>query len=162
MNKEKPIAALFDFDGVVVDTEPQYSLFWDEKGKKYHPEIPEFGHHIKGQTLIQIYSQFFLQPEGLQSEITRELLDYETRMSFEFIPGVVDFMKELRLKGVKIAIVTSSNDQKMANAHRALPELKSMVDYIVTADKVSHSKPHPECFLLGAESVQVPVENCVV
>ena len=50
----------------------------------------------------------------------------------------------------------------MANAHRALPELKSMVDYIVTADKVSHSKPHPECFLLGAESVQVPVENCVV
>ena len=162
MNKEKPIAALFDFDGVVVDTEPQYSLFWDEKGKKYHPEIPEFGHHIKGQTLLQIYSQFFLQPEGLQSEITRELLDYETRMSFEFIPGVVDFMKELRLKGVKIAIVTSSNDQKMANAHRALPELKSMVDYIVTADKVSHSKPHPECFLLGAESVQVPVENCVV
>ena len=162
MNKEKPIAALFDFDGVVVDTEPQYSLFWDEKGKKYHPEIPEFGHHIKGQTLIQIYSQFFLQPEGLQSEITRELLDYETRMSFEFIPGVVDFMKELRLKGVKIAIVTSSNNQKMANAHRALPELKSMVDYIVTADKVSHSKPHPECFLLGAESVQVPVENCVV
>ena len=162
MNKEKPIAALFDFDGVVVDTEPQYSLFWDEKGKKYHPEIPEFGHHIKGQTLIQIYSQFFLQPEGLQSVITRELLDYETRMSFEFIPGVVDFMKELRLKGVKIAIVTSSNDQKMANAHRALPELKSMVDYIVTADKVSHSKPHPECFLVGAESVQVPVENCVV
>ena len=162
MNTNKPIAALFDFDGVVVDTEPQYSLFWDEKGKKYHPEIPEFGHHIKGQTLIQIYSQFFLQPEGLQSEITRELLDYETRMSFEFIPGVVDFMKELRLKGVKIAIVTSSNDQKMANAHRALPELKSMVDYIVTADKVSHSKPHPECFLLGAESVQVPVENCVV
>ena len=162
MNKEKPIAALFDFDGVVVDTEPQYSLFWDEKGKKYHPEIPEFGHHIKGQTLIQIYSQFFLQPEGLQSVITRELLDYETRMTFEFIPGVVDFMKELRLKGVKIAIVTSSNDQKMANAHRALPELKSMVDYIVTADKVSHSKPHPECFLVGAESVQVPVENCVV
>ena len=162
MNKEKPIAALFDFDGVVVDTEPQYSLFWDEKGEKYHPEIPEFGHHIKGQTLVQIYSQFFLQPEGLQPEITRELLDFETRMSFEFIPGVVDFMKELREKGVKIAIVTSSNDQKMANAHRALPELKSMVDAIITADKVSHSKPHPECFLLGAETLQIPIENCIV
>ena len=55
MSKEKQIAALFDFDGVVVDTEPQYTLFWDEKGKKFHPEIPNFGHHIKGQTLIQIY-----------------------------------------------------------------------------------------------------------
>ena len=162
MNKERTIAALFDFDGVVVDTEPQYTLFWDEKGQKYHPEIPAFGLRIKGQTLTQIYSQYFLNPEGLQSEITRELLDFETRMSFEFIPGVVDFMKELRRKGVKIAIVTSSNDQKMANAHRALPDLKSMVDAIITTDKVTHSKPHPECFLLGAETLQMPIDRCIV
>ena len=162
MNKEKPIAALFDFDGVVVDTEPQYTLFWDEKGKKYHPEIPDFGHHIKGQTLIQIYKQYFRQPEGLQDEITRQLLDYELTMHFEYIDGVVDFMKELREKGVKLAIVTSSNDAKMANAYREHPELKSMVDYIVTADRVTHSKPHPECFLLGAEMLGVEKDNCIV
>ena len=162
MNKEKPIAALFDFDGVVVDTEPQYTLFWDEKGKKYHPEIPDFGHHIKGQTLIQIYKQYFRQPEGLQDEITRQLLDYELTMHFEYIDGVADFMKELREKGVKLAIVTSSNDAKMANAYREHPELKSMVDYIVTADRVTHSKPHPECFLLGAEMLGVEKDNCIV
>ena len=162
MNKEKPIAALFDFDGVVVDTEPQYTLFWDEKGKKYHPEIPDFGHHIKGQTLIQIYKQYFRQPEGLQDEITRQLLDYELTMHFEYIDGVVDFMKELREKGVKLAIVTSSNDAKMANAYREHPELKSMVDYIVTADRVTHSKPHPECFLIGAELLGVEKDNCIV
>jgi HAD superfamily hydrolase (TIGR01509 family) len=162
MNKEKPIAALFDFDGVVVDTEPQYTLFWDEKGKKFHPEIPDFGHHIKGQTLIQIYKQYFRQPEGLQEEITRQLLDYELTMHFEYIDGVVDFMKELRAKGVKLAIVTSSNDAKMANAYREHPELKSMVDYIVTADRVTHSKPHPECFLLGAEMLGVEKDNCIV
>lgn len=162
MNKEKPIVALFDFDGVVVDTEPQYTLFWDEKGKKYHPEIPNFGHHIKGQTLIQIYKQFFREPEGLQDEITRQLLDYELTMHFEYIDGVVDFMKELRKKGVKLAIVTSSNDAKMANAYREHPELKTMVDYIVTADRVTHSKPHPECFLLGAEMLGVEKDNCIV
>ena len=162
MNKEKPIAALFDFDGVVVDTEPQYTLFWDEKGKKYHPEIPNFGHHIKGQTLIQIYKQFFREPESLQDEITRQLLDYELTMHFEYIDGVVDFMKELREKGVKLAIVTSSNDAKMANAYREHPALKSMVDYIVTADRVTHSKPHPECFLLGAEMLGVEKDNCIV
>ena len=162
MNKEKPIVALFDFDGVVVDTEPQYTLFWDEKGKKYHPEIPNFGHHIKGQTLIQIYKQFFREPEGLQDEITRQLLDYELTMHFEYIDGVVDFMKELREKGVKLAIVTSSNDAKMANAYREHPELKTMVDFIVTADRVTHSKPHPECFLLGAEILGVERDNCIV
>ena len=162
MNKEKPIAALFDFDGVVVDTEPQYTLFWDEKGKKYHPEIPNFGHHIKGQTLIQIYKQFFREPEGLQDEITRQLLDYELTMHFEYIDGVVDFMKELREKGVKLAIVTSSNDAKMANAYREHPELKTIVDYIVTADRVTHSKPHPECFMLGAEMLGVEKNYCIV
>ena len=162
MNKEKPIAALFDFDGVVVDTEPQYTLFWDEKGKKYHPEIPDFEHHIKGQTLIQIYKQYFRQPEGLQDEITRQLLDYELTMHFEYIDGVVDFMKELREKGVKLAIVTSSNDSKMANAYREHPELKSMVDYIVTADRVTHCRLHPECFLLGAEMLDAEIENCIV
>lgn len=162
MDKEKQIVALFDFDGVVVDTEPQYTLFWNEKGKKYHPEIPDFGHHIKGQTLIQIYKQYFRHPEGLQDEITRQLLDYELTMHFEYIDGVVDFMKELRGKGVKLAIVTSSNDAKMANAYREHPELKSMVDYIVTADRVTHSKPHPECFLLGAEMLDAAVENCIV
>lgn len=162
MNKEKTIAALFDFDGVVVDTEPQYTLFWDEKGQKYHPEIPNFGHHIKGQTLIQIYKQFFREPESLQDEITRQLLDYELTMHFEYIDGVVDFMKELREKGVKLAIVTSSNDAKMANAYREHPELKTMVDYIVTADRVTHSKPHPECFLLGAEMLGVEKDNCIV
>ena len=162
MNKEKPIAALFDFDGVVVDTEPQYTLFWDEKGQKYHPEIPNFGHHIKGQTLIQIYKQFFREPEGLQDEITRQLLDYELTMHFEYIDGVVDFMKELREKGVKLAIVTSSNDAKMENAYREHPELKTMVDFIVTADRVTHSKPHPECFLLGAEMLGVEKDNCIV
>lgn len=162
MKIESSIAVLFDFDGVIMDTESQYTLFWDEKGKKYHPDIPNFGHHIKGQTLTQLYEQYFLQPEGLQSQITRELNEFETKMEFHFIPGVVDFMKELREKGVKTAIVTSSNDKKMANAYRAHPELKDMVDYILTADMFTHSKPQPECFLLGAEKCQVPVSNCIV
>ena len=156
------MAALFDFDGVVVDTEPQYTLFWDVRGKKYHPEIPNFGHHIKGQTLTQIYSQYFREPEGLQNEITRQLLDYELTMHFEYIPGVMDFIHQLREKGVKVAIVTSSNDAKMANAYREHPELKTMVDAIITADRVTHSKPHPECFLLGAETLGIAIENCVV
>lgn len=162
MNIEKPIAALFDFDGVVMDTESQYTLFWDEKGKKYHPEIPDFGHHIKGQTLTQLYEKYFLYPEELQPQITQELNEFETHMYFEYIPGVVDFMKELRSRGVKIAIVTSSNDKKMANAYRAHSELPDLVDRILTADMFTHSKPHPECFLMGAEVLEAPIENCIV
>ena len=162
MNKEKTIAALFDFDGVIMDTESQYTLFWDVKGKKHHPEIPNFGHHIKGQTLTQLYEHYFLKPSDLQEKITNELNEFETRMEFHYIPGVVEFMKELRENGVKIAIVTSSNNKKMENAYRAHPELMNMVDCILTADMFTHSKPHPECFLLGAEKLQIPIGNCIV
>ena len=35
MNTTKTIAVLFDFDGVIMDTETQYTVFWDEQGRKY-------------------------------------------------------------------------------------------------------------------------------
>ena len=162
MNNEKPIAALFDFDGVIMDTEPQYTLFWDAIGQVYYPEIPNFGHHIKGQSLKELYKNYFGEVEGLQDHITQKLLEFEGQMHFEYIAGAAEFIRELRERGVRLAIVTSSNDAKMDNAYREHPEILSMVDAIITADRVTHSKPHPECFLLGAETLDVPVENCIV
>ena len=91
MNSTKSIAALFDFDGVVVDTEPQYSIFWNEQGRKYHPEIPEFGRMIKGQTLTQIYNKYFAGMEDVQREITEDLNKFEENMLFNYIPGVEGF-----------------------------------------------------------------------
>ena len=162
MNNEKPIAVLFDFDGVIMDTEPQYTLFWDAIGKVYYPEIENFGHHIKGQSLKELYKNYFGETEGLQDFITQKLLEFEGQMHFEYISGAAKFIGELRSKGILTAIVTSSNYAKMANAYREHPELLTMVDAIITADRVTHSKPHPECFLLGAETLGVPVDNCIV
>ena len=45
MNTTKTIAALFDFDGVIMDTETQYTVFWDEQGRKYLNE-EDFGRII--------------------------------------------------------------------------------------------------------------------
>lgn len=59
MNQTKTIAALFDCDGVIIDTEPQYTIFWDGVGRKYLPEYENFGKIIKGQTLVQIYDRYF-------------------------------------------------------------------------------------------------------
>lgn len=162
MNSTRCMAALFDFDGVVVNTEPQYSIFWNEQGRKYHPELPEFGRMIKGQTLTQIYDKYFAGMEDVQKEITEELNRFEQNMSFDYIPGVEAFIKELRAHGVKTAIVTSSNQIKMSNAYKAHPQLKESVDRILTAEMFTHSKPHPECFLLGAEMLGALPGDCVV
>ena len=51
LSKGQEVAALFDLDGVVFDTESQYSLFWGMKGNTYHPEVEHFENVIKGQTL---------------------------------------------------------------------------------------------------------------
>lgn len=149
MDTTKCIAALFDFDGVVMDTETQYTLFWNEIGEKYFPQYPEFGRIIKGQTLTRIYDTYFPDMEEVRQEITDSLNLFEKEMHYDFIPGVVGFMKNLREHGVKMAIVTSSNQMKMANVYRAHPELKELVDYILTAEQVKHSKPAPDCFYWG-------------
>ena len=88
--------------------------------------------------------------EDVQREITEDLNKFEENMLFNYIPGVEGFMKELRANGVKIAIVTSSNEMKMNNAYKAHPELKQSVDRILTAEMFTRSKPATECFLLGA------------
>lgn len=162
MDNTKCIAALFDFDGVVMDTETQYSLFWNKIGKQYFPQIEEFGRIIKGQTLVNIYAKYFAGMEKEQQDITTRLNLFEKDMAYEYIPGVVDFMKDLRAHGVKMAIVTSSNDLKMANVYKAHPELKELVDRILTAEMFTRSKPAPDCFLLGAEVFGTVPQNCVV
>ena len=162
MDNTKCIAALFDFDGVVMDTETQYSLFWNKIGKQYFPQIEEFGRIIKGQTLVNIYAKYFAGMEKEQQDITARLNQFEKDMAYEYIPGVVDFMKDLRAHGVKMAIVTSSNDLKMANVYKAHPELKELVDRILTAEMFTRSKPAPDCFLLGAEVFGTVPQNCVV
>lgn len=161
MDKMKCLVALFDFDGVVVDTEPQYTIFWDEQGRKYLSE-EDFGRSIKGQTLGQIFGGHFAGMDEVQQQIVCDLNEYEKHMHFDFIPGVVDFMKALKEKDIRIAIVTSSNNLKMANVYCEHPELTSMVDRILTSDSFTRSKPDPECFLMGAEVFEASVDNCVV
>ena len=46
-------AVLFDLDGVIVDTEGQYSLFWKQIGEEYMPGMPDFALAIKGRTIRQ-------------------------------------------------------------------------------------------------------------
>lgn len=150
MNATATIAVLFDFDGVIMDTETQYTIFWDEQGRKYLAE-EDFGRRIKGQTLTQIYEKYFSDKPEAQQEITAKLEVYEKQMSYEYIAGVVDFMADLRRHGVKIAVVTSSNEEKMQNVYNAHPEFKGMVDRILTGEMFARSKPAPDCFLLGME-----------
>lgn len=158
MNKFK--AALFDLDGVLVDTEGTYTEFWGEIGKNYGKKAT-FANDIKGTTLTDILSTHFAEPET-RKEIESKLHDFEDNMEFHLFPGVKEFLKELRRRGVKCAIVTSSDKRKMASLAKQHPDFASEMETVVIADDVQRSKPDPQGYLLAADRLGIAPELCVV
>lgn len=161
LNEMKKLIALFDFDGVIADTESQYTVFWDRIGLEFLG-LEDFGHTIKGQTLVQIFGKHFAGMEEQQKAVVPLLDEFERNMSYDYIPGAYEFMLSLKAAGVPMAIVTSSNDIKMQQVHKAHPELAGLVDAILTSEHFSKSKPDPECFLKGMEVLGATPEGTLV
>jgi HAD superfamily hydrolase (TIGR01509 family) len=162
MTDKNSVAALFDCDGVIIDTESQYSRFWKTQNERYIPNVPDMYIQIKGSTLRQIYDRWFPNQPDVQAQITKELVVFEANMRFPYIAGITDFIRELRERGVKTALVTSSNDNKMANVYNEHPDLSNYFDVLVTADKVTRSKPDPQCYIKAAEELGVGRDRCFV
>ena len=156
-------AALFDLDGVVFDTEPQYTIFWGSQCRLYHPERPGLEHEIKGQTLTQIYDQWFSGPlEKEQPIITDRLNEYESNMHYDYIEGFEQMIADLRSHGVKTAVVTSSNLPKMQAVYRYQPEFKNLFYAILTSEDFERSKPDPDCYLKAAARLGANTDECIV
>lgn len=155
-------AALFDLDGVVFDTEPQYTLFWGEECKRYHPEQPGLEYRIKGQTLPQILSGCFSEFKSEHDALVKRLDAYESQMNYEYVAGFVPFIQDLRKNGVCTALVTSSNLAKMDNVYRSHPEFVHFFDAILTSEDFQESKPSPDCYLKAARRLGVSVADCMV
>lgn len=161
--QNKLSAALFDLDGVVFDTEPQYSVFWGTQCRLYHPEHPGLENEIKGQTLTQIYDRWWSGPLAKERDtLTRRLDEFEAQMSFNYIEGFTEFIADLRSHGVKTAVVTSSNQQKMGSVYRSHPEFTALFDAILTSEDFAESKPSPDCYLRAAARFGATPEDCVV
>ena len=156
-------AALFDLDGVVFDTEPQYTIFWGAQCREFHPEHPGLEHEIKGQTLVQIYDAWFSgELQEKQAVITERLNLYEQQMDYIYVPGFEDYVKKLRARGVKTAVVTSSNRIKMEAVYERHTEFKGLFDAILTSEDFERSKPDPDCYLKAANRLGVNVKDSVV
>ena len=144
-------AVLFDFDGVVVDTESQYTIFWDEINKKYLPEVENLALKLKGNTLVEVFEKYFPNNET-RAKIKKELNEFQSTMTYPYIPGVAEFVKKLRNAGVKTAVATSSDRDKMSFVYKACPEIRNMFDSILTAEDYKESKPSPDCYITAAKN----------
>lgn len=154
-------AALFDLDGVILDTESQYTLFWNEQGRKYLDNAG-LGHEIKGMSLSLILHDYFGNNQKICGQIKKDLEHFEESMNLDFIPGVQDFLKKLKSQGIKTAVVTSSNAKKMESVYKKIPGFKSLFDRIFTAEDYPKSKPAPDCYIAGAEYFKTSPEETLV
>ena len=153
--------ALFDLDGVIIDTEPLYTLFWGEIGRHHKLPSPTFAYDIKGQTLTHILDSHFPDPR-VRADVVDRLHAFEDTMPYNLFPGAREFILSLREKGVKTAVVTSSDKAKMAYLASQHPDFFNWFDAMVIADDVSRSKPDPEGYRLGAARLGLRPEECVV
>lgn len=156
-------AALFDFDGVLVDTEKLYDVFWDEMGERYHTGIPHFASHIKGTTIDGLIEKYFAdRPEEEKKQIIAESNHFDWNMPMPPMPGSFEFVRMLKAQGVQIGLVTSSDDKKLAHAFHELPFMEGLFDTIVSANRITRGKPDPMCYRLAAQDLGRKPEDCLV
>ena len=154
-------AALFDLDGVLIDSETLYTQFWKRVGERHHLPSPTFAYDIKGTTLNDILTTHFPDPK-VRADVDRLLHDFENEIVYPVFPGALEFVDALRAAGLKTVIVTSSDSKKMGFLFRQHPDFPTHFDAIVTACDVTHSKPHPEPYLVGASKAGVKPSECLV
>ena len=154
-------AALFDLDGVLIDSETLYTEFWNKVGESHHLPSPTFAYDIKGTTLTDILDTYFPEP-NVREDVNRMLHEFENEIVYPVFPGALEFVDTLRANGLRTVIVTSSDNAKMEFLFNQHPDFASHFDAIVTACDVTHSKPHPEPYLVGASKAGVKPEECLI
>jgi len=152
-------AALFDLDGVIVDSEGAYTVFWSSIGRDYGCP-PTFAYDIKGTNLTDILNRFSSDKD--RTEICRKIHEYEQVIKYPIFPGVIDFLYELRNNGYKTALYTSSDNTKMSFLERQHPTLLPLFDAVVTGSMVTESKPNPEGYLAAAHLVGCDIRDCYI
>lgn len=160
INMTKP-GALFDLDGVLIDSERIYSGFYDRLAEVYEIAEPNFSMVIKGSTIEQILAKYFPSAEA-SADVMRRINEFESSMEYPICEGVPEFLDGLRVKGIPMAIVTSSSDNKMRKLWAQHPSLRDYFDAIVTGDDITRSKPDPEGYRLAAERIGCDPEECYV
>lgn len=151
---------LFDLDGVLLDSEGQYSHFWHTMDKRFPTGVDDFSNFIKGFHLARILGYF--ANDEIREQIVQALVEFEKNMRFEFFPGAIELVKKLREMGIPMAIVTSSDHKKMQSLFSQHPEFPTLFDAIITGDMVPRAKPDPDCFILGAQRLGVDIKDCVI
>ena len=167
-----PVKALiFDFDGLILDTETPEYLAWKDIYQEYGFELPhdEWGKIVGGYGLsdfdaaehLALLSQGRLDSVILRARHSTESLSRIHAQSI--LPGVLDLIQAAKARGLKLAIASSS-PHSWVDAHAKRLGIFHYFDKVICANDVGvgRTKPNPDLFLLALEQLQVQKNEAVV
>jgi beta-phosphoglucomutase len=165
---DNPVAAIFDMDGVLVDTYHAHFRSWLEmavpEGLRFSEQefAPTFG-----RTSREIIAHFWGKDRYDDARIAE--LDRRKEAAFRRIiaedfpamPGAVDLLRSLHKAGFRLAVGSSGPPE---NVQLVVDKLgaRDLLGAIVTGEDVSRGKPDPQVFLLAAERLDVAPARCAV
>ncbi|WNS44300.1 beta-phosphoglucomutase [Paenibacillus sp. MMS20-IR301] len=162
--------AIFDLDGVIVDTAKYHYLAWRALAAELGFEFTEaHNERLKGVSrmrsldiLLEIGGREFSDEEkhAMAEKKNRLYVEYISRLDqSELLPGVKDYLHRLRGRGVAIALGSASK-----NAEFILDKLNiaGLFDAVIDGNKVSRAKPDPEVFLAAGAALGLQPQDCIV
>lgn len=162
--------AIFDLDGVIVDTAKYHYLAWKELAEELGFFFAEKDNErLKGVSRMQSL-EILLEVGGIvatQSEIEKMAESKNARYvemlqdidKGELLEGAEDYLKKLKSEGIKISLGSASKNAPLILDKLGINEL---FDAIVDGNSVSKAKPDPEVFLKAAQLLKLAPHDCCV
>lgn len=164
-------ALIFDFDGLILDTETPEVLVWQSIYKEHGFELPveEWEKTVGGYGIssfdpaknLSLLTQGRLDPVSLKA---RYRLEADAIIHANpIMPGIMDMIGSAKENGLKVAI-GSSSPHSWVDTHAQRLDIYHHFDHIICQDDVApgRTKPHPDIYLKALETLQVDKTEAVV
>jgi HAD superfamily hydrolase (TIGR01509 family) len=163
-----PQAVLFDLDGILLDTEPLYTIAISELtrsfGKEYSWELKSRSMGTHPRSSAQLVIDALGLPIGVDEWLARRMVRLEQLfLDVPAMPGAPEFVEGLRARGVPHAVATSS-ERRLCELKWAKHPWLQEFDTVVCGDDpgVTRLKPAPDIYLEAARRLGIAPEQCVV
>lgn len=161
----EPKAVLWDFDGTLVDTEPVWQAteagLLAEHGVTFTAEQWEAmtGQDARLSAAAIAAATGHTDVDATLDELQSRVVAHIRSHDLPYLPGSRELLAELAQRGIPCAIVTASSGFVLTAAATRLP---SNVEFIITSDDVTHTKPHPQGYLLAMERLGVQPSEVLI
>ncbi|NLE64529.1 MAG: HAD family phosphatase [Elusimicrobia bacterium] len=165
--RNRPLAILFDMDGVVTHTMPFHYRCWKRIFEEEGLSLRRVDIYAReGQKGINSIREIFaLKGVRVSTRRATELLKkkeilFKRIARTQFVPGARTFIRDCKRRGLLTALVTGTSRHEM---HRVLPEaILACFDVVVTGSDVREGKPAPEPYQKALSLLKVPVSRALV